>query len=776
MKRFSFWRGLCVCICIVLTAVDVSAQHASANIRLKVTDKETGESIPHAVVSVGRSHYITDLSGQCSFLYDAQPGDTLQVRSVGYHIYNVAMANIPRSSRFVVSLVPIIEEIDEVMVRGERRSVSNNVVHQSLNQKDIKRTLGTNMAVSLEQVKGVSTIRSGVTVAKPVVHGMYGNRLLIVNNGVRQQGQQWGDDHAPEVDMNNAGSVQVIKGAEAVRYGAEALGGVIELESKLLPFGQYRVQGSASTLYGTNGRRLAVTADIAHSAPFAKGDWAWRAQGTYINAGDRSTARYILNNTGMREADFSLSTGWKRKSWEADLFYSRFDTKIATLYTAQGGDAELLKKRIEIGQPLEFEPWSRKIDYPYQKVVHHIARARVTHQYGQGSKLQWQAAYQSDHRDEFHQRRNFRSSIPSLSLDLTSIQLDANWKHRFSEVWSGELGAFYSDTDNRNMPGTGVVPIIPNYTQQNSGVYLLFKYNTVTWGAEAGARADHQQLNAAGIDAYGDAYGGKTDYTNLTYSIGGHYRFGERWKIVSNIGLAWRAPHVHELYSNGVEHASGMYMMGDKKLQAEQSTKWITSLQYTDKNIQLSVDAYLQWIDNYIFDAPTGMFKSVVSGTYPIFQYRSTDAIFRGVDVDMVWHIAPQVKYRAGGSMIWANEQKTGAYLPYIPSFRLSHSVDIQWRKTGVWKDIHCSFGHRYVAKQHRFNPASDLIAYSPDAYHLFNAEIGASLSLRKGKALDFRLSAENLFNKQYREYTNRFRYYAHDAGRDITFLVNYQF
>ena len=114
---------------------------------------------------------------------------------------------------------------------------------------------------------------------------MYGNRLLIINNGVRQQGQQWGVDHAPELDANTAGRITVVKGAEGVRYGSEALGGVVLMEGQLLPYGQRKLMGKFSGLYGTNGRKFAFTQQLSQGFPLLGGNAAWRVQGTYVNGG-----------------------------------------------------------------------------------------------------------------------------------------------------------------------------------------------------------------------------------------------------------------------------------------------------------------------------------------------------------------------------------------------------------------------------------------------------------------------------------------------------------
>ena len=107
--------------------------------------------------------------------------------------------------------------MDEVEVTSTRKLVSNNVVSSQLNSQIIERSMGQSLGAMLERVSGVSSIQTGSTVSKPVIHGMYGNRILLVNNGAKLTGQQWGADHAPEVDKNSSSKIEVVKGAEAVR-------------------------------------------------------------------------------------------------------------------------------------------------------------------------------------------------------------------------------------------------------------------------------------------------------------------------------------------------------------------------------------------------------------------------------------------------------------------------------------------------------------------------------------------------------------------------------
>lgn len=772
-KNFALWSM--VVLSLLSTTLPTFAQNSNS-FRIIVFDAES--QLPVIGVSLSRHKDIAPTKGDGILQIPPSllKGDSLHLHAIGYLPLTVAVQEVRHHQPLRVQLRPMSNQLNEAVVSGQRVLHTQNAVANSITTADIAKNLGNTFASMLEQVSGVSMIQTGSTIAKPVVHGMYGNRLLIMNNGVRQQGQQWGVDHAPELDASAAGRVTVVKGAEAVRYGSEALGGVVLMDAQPLPYGQRKIMGKLSGLYGTNGRKYAVTQHLSQSFPLFGGDAAWRVQGTYVNGGDRSTGSYLLNNTGMREVTASAALGWRNSRLELQGFYSFYSTQVGVLYSAQMGDEELLRERIKIGQPVNFYPWTRSIDYPHQKVVHHVGKLEGRYTFANKSRLSVKTAWQHDDRREYNQRRNYRSMVPTLDLRLNNFQTDAQWKHTYADNWSSEIGAFYGAIDNYNEPGTGVVPIIPNYTQQNLGAYGIQKYTGHDWGAELGARADHQTIDARGKNIYGENYGNLTRYTNFTYSAGAHYHVLPQLDVLTNFGTAWRAPHVHELYSYGVEQSSGLFARGDSTLRPEVSAKWVTSLRYASKRITASVDAYLQWIDHYIYDEPTKEVITMVSGAYPVFQYRSANAFFRGIDADFSAKITPKLHYTVGGSMVWANETKTNRPLPYIPSFRATQSLAYHFGHLGHLHDIHAKVTHRFVAKQTRFDAKADLIDHTPPAYQLWGAELSANFVMRNGHHLQILLTADNIFNLTYREYTNRFRYYAHDLGRDMRLMLTWDF
>ena len=525
-------------------------------------------------------------------------------------------------------------------------------------------------------------------------------------------------------------------------------------------------------LYGSNGRRFVLTGQMEGTFPFLR-DIAWRVQGTCSNSGDRSTANYLLNNTGTRELHTSASLGYDHGRLRIEGFYSRFYNRMGVMLSAQMGSEDLLAERIRLGRPLHTDPFARSITYPYQEVTHQTAVGKIRFSMWDVGNLYWQGSWQKDDRQEKRIRR-LGSDIPAVSLHLYSFQNSLRWKWNYNS-WQTEIGGQIMFIDNHSRAGTGVVPVIPNYTETQAGIYGIGKYNYSKGGVEAGVRFDGQETRASGYDWTGNPYGGTRKFNNLSYSLGAHHLFSGHWKLTTNFGMAWRAPHVYELYSNGNELGSGMFVRGDSVMNSERSYKWISSISYSGKVFSVHADGYLQWISGYIYDEPQKENITVISGAYPIFQYRQTPAFFRGMDFDFHFMPADSWDYHLTASFIRANERTTGNYLPYIPPFRLNHELSWNHRTRSHFR-LRLGVRHRFVAKQTRFDPDTDLIPYTPPAYHLFGADVDLECPVRCGHILRFMISADNILNKEYKEYTNRSRYYAHDMGRDVRCGVSWSF
>lgn len=752
--------------------------YGQETLNLIVEDK-AGQPLPSAVVHFVGKHFVSDAKGRVNIPNLAKGKYPIKVNYLGFLDYE-AIVTIPAVNPYKVVMQEEVNQLAGTTLIGHvAKPVTASV---AIDKPKLQQKSGEELAKVLTTVAGVSMIQTGATIAKPVIHGLHSNRILILNNEVRQEGQQWGADHAPEIDPAVADKITVIKGADAVRYGSDALGGVVVIAPNQLPYGD-GLHGQLSPSFASNGRKSATTLKLESGLPGLL-HWAWRVQGTLKRSGDIHTADYMLNNTAAAEANFSAAIGMRQEAGSAELFYSRYENESGVFYGSHIGNLDDLLARFEIGRPLTTYPFSYSIEAPKQKVIHHLLKAKAYYFLPFGGKLTAQYAFQKDIRQEFSVRRLDRTRIPALNMWLTTHLAEVFWENMDTQYWKTLVGGSFSLQDNYNQPGTGVVPVIPNFASVGYGAFAIEKYHKDKWNAEAGLRYDYKYLSADGYDMYSQRYGGEHDFHNITYSLGGAWQATPHTALSSNIGVAWRAPQVNELYSSGLHHGAGTYNLGEASLSPETGAKWITSLSYThpERGIYLTADAYVQLIKNYIYDYPTGETRTLFSGVYPIFQYTQADALFRGVDIDASLRLAQwgafaqRLSYGLRGSVVFANELKTDRYFPFIPAPRLSQSLEWKAQLKGLFQTLEASIGHTFVAKQTRFEPSQELVATTPDAYHLFEAAVGGTIAIGEQQTLSVRLSCENLFNQLYKEYTNRFRYYAHDLGRNVYLRLNYNF
>ena len=744
-----------------------------------IVEDKAGQPLPSAVVHFIGKHFVSDTKGRVIIPNLAKGKYPIKVNYLGFLDYE-AIVTIPAVNPYKVVMQEEVNQLAGTTLIGH---VAKPVIASvAIDKPKLQQKSGEELAKVLTTVAGVSMIQTGATIAKPVIHGLHSNRILILNNEVRQEGQQWGADHAPEIDPAVADKITVIKGADAVRYGSDALGGVVVIAPNQLPYGD-GLHGQLSPSFASNGRKSATTLKLESGLPGLL-HWAWRVQGTLKRSGDVHTADYMLNNTAAAEANFSAAIGMRQEAGSAELFYSRYENESGVFYGSHIGNLDDLLAHFEIGRPLTTYPFSYSIEAPKQKVIHHLLKAKAYYFLPFGGKLTAQYAFQKDIRQEFSVRRLDRTRIPALNMWLTTHLAEVFWENIDTQHWKTLVGGSFSLQDNYNQPGTGVVPVIPNFASVGYGAFAIEKYHKDNWNAEAGLRYDYKYLSADGYDMYSQRYGGEHDFHNITYSLGGAWQATPHTALSSNIGVAWRAPQVNELYSSGLHHGAGTYNLGEASLSPETGAKWITSLSYThpERGIYLTADAYVQLIKNYIYDYPTGETRTLFSGVYPIFQYTQADALFRGVDIDASLRLAQwgafaqRLSYGLRGSVVFANELKTDRYFPFIPAPRLSQSLEWKAQPKGLFQTLEASIGHTFVAKQTRFEPSQELVATTPDAYHLFEAAIGGTIAIAEQQTLSVRLSCENLFNQLYKEYTNRFRYYAHDLGRNVYLRLNYNF
>lgn len=664
--------------------------------------------------------------------------------------------------------------LHDVSVVGHQQAVVTTNPTKRVSNERLAQVQGKTLADIFGTLPGITILQTGATIAKPVINGMHSNRILVLNNGIRQEGQQWGSEHAPEIDPFVAKDFTLAKGAEGVRYGADALGGVIIASPAPLPIDPH-LSGELNTIYQTNGRG-GVVSGMLQSGVKALPGLAWRVQGTARRSGNVQTADYYIGNTGVAEYNASVSLRYQRTQSFFEAYYSRFHTTIGVFTGAHAGTVADIHARVEAGRPFETYPFSYAIRAPRQRVTHDLGKLKWHRDYANGGSSDIQYGVQRNHRQEYDLRRGDRDALPMQDLVLTTQTLDASYQTPLYGKWRTETGTNLRLQVNNNVPGTLNTPIIPNFDSFTGGLFAIQRRIQETHEWELGLRYDFSSFDAAGFDKYQNRYGGQRDFHNMSGSVGGMWRLDQAWKLRSNLGLAWRAPSANELYSNGLHHGAALYEIGDATLESEHGYKWIMSPTFDNGRITVDLDFYAQYIQDYIYAQPSaGEFLQTIRGTFPVFRYKQTDAIFMGSDLSLQYALPYGLGYHLNASIIRARDVANDVFLPYIPSDRLDHRLRWQVPVTGgTVSHTYVTFEHQWVWEQKRYEPGTDYTP-PPPAYHLIAFHAGSQLAVGN-HPLGIGISVNNVLNALYREYMDRFRYYTHSLGREISVRISYSF
>lgn len=655
----------------------------------------------------------------------------------------------------------------------------NKVLHQThisaeISKKELEKSSGENLANLLNRVSGVTMLQSGSNISKPVIQGLSNQRIAVLNNGIKVESQQWGHDHAPEIDPFLAQNIEVIKGAEAVKYGSNALGGIVLLKTPQLPYFGEKMRGKLQFLGESNHWKGAGNLMLEGNF-YRNNALAWRVQSSVKNAGNYRTADYWVENTGAKELNYSAVLGYKMPKEKVEAFYSYFSTELGVFRGSRIGSPVDWDLRLELGRPIDTGEFRREIQNPRQKVHHHLAKFLLESQRDFG-KINLVYAFQKNHRQEYDLRRGSFAQKPSLDVELTTHSLNLDYEKPHHEFFKFFAGASGVHQQNYNIQGNGVNSILPNFLSDSWGLYLGEEFRQNSWTLSAGLRFDYKDFDAAGYDRLGNYYKGQRKYQHWSYNLGLHKVFSEKWAVSSQLGMAWRAPEAIELFSNGVHHGSAFYLQGDENLGLERGLKWSSKIRYSGKKIEVSADVFLQKIKGFIYEMPTRNYINTWGGYFPLFEYKQSDAFLRGVDIDLKYKPLQWLQYEAKASAVYANNLSENFYFPNISPENIFQELTFKNKKIKGLSDAYFSINHHWVNQQKRFSPEADLLPTSPSAYHLLGASLGAEISVFRSNDFNFSLNVDNLLNHLYKDYTDRFRYFTHAMGRNFQLRVNYEF
>lgn len=771
------------------------------SVKGKVIDLHDNSSLSSAKVSLGNFSTITNEKGEFTFSKIPQGNYTLFITHLQCENYEENI-NVNKNLTLEISMEHHAEEIEKVTIHSPHKTSTVKQI-QTLEVQEIERNSNENLGNLLAKISGVNTLKTGNSIAKPVIRGLYGSRVLVFNNSVRLSEQEWGVEHAPSADPNAFEHLDVIKGAGVLKYGGDAIGGVIALEPKIFP-AKDTLMGKLLLSGFTNGEGLNFSTDLAKTW---ENRWFVKAQGSYSKRGDFSTPDFSLQNTASQENAFTFSFGKRSFEEGIEFYYSGNSQEFGIFRGSHLGFSEEYFNVVSSGNTLYTGDFSYDIDNPKQEVSHHLAKLEAYKRFQNLGKFTLTYDFQVNNRKEYDIRRGEFNDLPSMDLRLLTHNL------RISHLlergnWNLESGISGSFQDNFPNPETKAQRLIPDYYKYDAGIFSVFqKRFSEKFNFEAGLRYD---LNIFDAYKYYDSSDWEARYANFfpefevlesgsriltrpqftfhnwSANVGFGYRPFENTRIKFNLSRASRTPNAAELFADGLHHSAAIIERGN--LFIKQEEVYQTNVDFQQKinvfegwNLQLS--PYYLRSKNFINQVPTDLMITI-RGIFPVWDYQQIEAEMYGLDFDSELNFTKNLKWNSQFSYVHGEDFTNDEPLILIAPARLSNTLEFNFNEK---KKAYLRVENETSFQQKQF-PINNInleilengtlvnkevdISTPPKGFSLFHFSAGMDLA----KNFNMNLNVRNAFNNNYREYLNRLRFYSDAMGRNFILTLKYNF
>ncbi|MDG1777976.1 MAG: TonB-dependent receptor [Flavobacteriaceae bacterium] len=693
-----------------------------------------------------------------------------------------------------------LEELNEIILEGKAyENTTKTVLENNVSKETLERFSTGSMGDALSSLSGVTSLNKGNGIVKPIINGLHSSRLVIINNDVRMQDQEWGVEHAPNIDINSIGRLTLVKSAGALQFGGDAVGGVIIVEGQKVPV-KDSLYGKTLVSAASNGRGAIMSSHLTKS--FENGYYA-TVHGSLKRFGDFEAAHYNLTNTGLAERNASLRLGLNRFNHGLEAYYSFFNNEIGILRASHLHGAADQVRALSSNTPLIVNDFDYQIGAPKQQVTHHLARIKGFKKFENFGKLSLQYDYQQNNRLEFDIRRGDDKDKAALDLKLDThtvlLDFDSNSNNAI-HLKSGLMARYQNNFAN---PETGVRRLIPDYKKYDLGLYLIGDYKVNDqWQIEAGARFDYVHMDV--YKFYRTSFWENRNYDELypniviedlgtqvltnpnlkfnngSATLGAKYSFNEDYHLFFNYALASRAPNPSELFSEGLHHSGARIELGDLSFKSEIGHKISATLQRDHESFSFSLNPYINTISNYVIIEPTSV-RETIRGNFQVWEYRQTQAQLIGIDVDAAYKYNENISSTHQLSIVKGYDRKKDLPLISMPPISTRNEIKFTYPR---FHNLKMELQSQYVFAQNEY-PNNNFEVYIPEtestetvdistppsAYHLLNFNSSIEFKIAKKSLLTVGLGITNITNTSYRNYLNLQRFYADDLGRN--FLLN---
>ena len=700
----------------------------------------------------------------------------------------VLPAHAQKSDSIKSLLLPDVVVTESYQQRQAKKSaLAVDVVDQDF----LRKHFTGNFMQAMENIPGVQAMDMGSGFSKPMIRGMGFNRIAVLENGIKQEGQQWGADHGLELDAFNIGTVNVLKGPSSLLYGSDAMGGVIDITSPPVPsvdmlFGDVTLLGKS--VNGTLGGSFML--GIKKSFWYAQVRYSEQHFGDYRIPTD--TIVYLtqkmpvygrkLKNTAGIERNIGFFAQYQRQRYKANYSVSNVYQKTGFFPGAHG---------IPDVSRVEDDGDSRNMELPYSKVNH--LKVTTLQQYAwEKLVLSGDFGFQNNHREEwsvFHTHYGSQpvpEKDPDKELAFNLNTLSASVKVRFigSSSWEHALGW---DGQHQRNDISGYSFLLPEYYRSTTGLLWLttYKPNNVI-SVSGGMRYDYGYIH---ISSHEDAYladylrkqgydeeqvehykwnshAVKKKFGDYSFSLGLVWTPSEWHMVKANVGRSFRLPGANELAANGVHHGTFRHEQGDTNLKSEQGWQMDASYNLRYNGFSISVSPFVSWFSNYIFLRPTGEW-SVLPHAGQIYRYTGAEVLFAGTEATIDIHFLRSFNYRISGEYVYTYNCDEHIPLSFSPPFSMRNTLTWQRKQVMLYAEW------QSIARQNRVDRNEDR---TPGA-NLFHLGGSLNIPIRGNQAIEITLTARNIFNTRYYNHLSFYRKVEiPEPGRNFQLLIKIPF
>lgn len=739
---------------------------------------------------------LTDENGRFAFTGLQDGEHNLIVSYIGY-ITDTTLIKIKNGTPIILSiyLKPSTTYLQPITVTEEHakqeKTLQTEHIHEDFFQKNLEGTF----AKSIEKLPGISSINVGVGIAKPVIRGLSANRIIVNHQGVKQESQQWGNDHGLEIDQFDVEQVEIIKGPGSLQYGSDGLGGVINImPNKILPKNTFN--GTFTGVHKTNNDHWGGSAKFAANVNnwfittrYSQQDFAdYQVPATLFSYNNFELPIYNerLKNTAGNERNLSISSGVTRSWGITRLLYSHYSLNAGLFSGAVG---------IPRSYALTDDGNLRDIDVPKQSVNHYRASLNQTFIFGD-DHLVFDVGFQHNIRQEFSEPEFH--SIPlsqledpndklAIELKLRTFSIAAHYEQNIHESWKNTYGANVQWQHNQRK---GFEYLLPEFRTFRGGLFSISEWELrENWVINGGLRLDIGDNNTKFFRQYiWDSNENITDslispatddlFFNWSASIGGHHILLDgKWVLKANLGKSFRVPYPAETVSNGLHHGTFRHEVGTPDLKSEHGYQLDLSADFTSDNFKGSIATYFNYFDNYIYLGPTfpAQFSSLPEAGQ-IFRYRQDDAIYTGFEIKWIWDFMSHFTLEQAADFVQSYNPKTKLSLPFTPQPSLRTDLRYSLSRDENWLEDF------YMEIKHQFHFAArgqlriDRSEQSTPAYQLWGLGLGADLQFGN-QTIMLNCQVQNFFNTSYFAHLSRYRLInVPEQGRNIVLIAKLSF